>query len=142
MDDRDGWRERVKELCAVSVIWWWWWWWSLTFIFQLHSKILEFCLLFTLWCFSFAFKVCIHYQIVQAASLRWTRKKNGRNFHLSPKRWCVVIQYTNENKNSYFKSTSIMIILNKVGYEHLTLSSKCLYWLEFQESEWFEKSIE
>ena len=27
MDDRDGWRERVKEVCASSATWWWWWWW-------------------------------------------------------------------------------------------------------------------
>ena len=25
MDDRDGWRERVMEICASSTTWWWWW---------------------------------------------------------------------------------------------------------------------
>ena len=24
MDDRDKWRERVREICACSMIWWWW----------------------------------------------------------------------------------------------------------------------
>ena len=28
MDDREGWRERVKEIRADSTTWWWWWWWS------------------------------------------------------------------------------------------------------------------
>ena len=30
MDDRDGWWERVKEICPGSLTWqwrWWWWWW-------------------------------------------------------------------------------------------------------------------
>ena len=24
MDDRDGWGERVRKLCAIKLIWWWW----------------------------------------------------------------------------------------------------------------------
>ena len=27
MDDRDGGRERVREIRASSSTWWWWWWW-------------------------------------------------------------------------------------------------------------------
>ena len=27
VNDRDGWRERVREICAGGVTWWWWWWW-------------------------------------------------------------------------------------------------------------------
>ena len=27
MDDRDGWQERVREICASCMTWWWWWWW-------------------------------------------------------------------------------------------------------------------
>ena len=26
MDDRDEWRERVREIRASSMTWWWWWW--------------------------------------------------------------------------------------------------------------------
>ena len=25
MDNRDGWWERVREICAGSTTWWWWW---------------------------------------------------------------------------------------------------------------------
>ena len=28
IDDRDGWWERFRELCAVSATWWWSWWWQ------------------------------------------------------------------------------------------------------------------
>ena len=28
MDDREGWRERVRDI-HVDVATWWWWWWSL-----------------------------------------------------------------------------------------------------------------
>ena len=26
MDDREGWWERVREICADGATWWWWWW--------------------------------------------------------------------------------------------------------------------
>ena len=56
VNDRDRWRERVKDICAVNVSWWWWWWWwwyimiaasyhKTTIlpieIFVLHSNILQ-----------------------------------------------------------------------------------------------------
>ena len=28
MNDREEWRERVKDIRATSAIWWWWWWWQ------------------------------------------------------------------------------------------------------------------
>ena len=27
MDDREGWRERVRDIGADNATWWWWWWW-------------------------------------------------------------------------------------------------------------------
>ena len=27
MDEWDGWWEKVREICAVSITFWWWWWW-------------------------------------------------------------------------------------------------------------------
>ena len=29
MNDREEWRERVRDIRATSAIWWWWWWWFL-----------------------------------------------------------------------------------------------------------------
>ena len=26
MDDREGWRERVRNISADGMTWWWWWW--------------------------------------------------------------------------------------------------------------------
>ena len=28
MNDREKWRERVRDIRATSTTWWWWWWWS------------------------------------------------------------------------------------------------------------------
>ena len=28
MTNRDGWRERVEGILAVTMPWWWWWWWG------------------------------------------------------------------------------------------------------------------
>ena len=27
MNDREEWRERVRDIRATSARWWWWWWW-------------------------------------------------------------------------------------------------------------------
>ena len=27
MNDREQWRERIRDIRATSAIWWWWWWW-------------------------------------------------------------------------------------------------------------------
>ena len=27
MNDREKWRERVRDIRASGTIWWWWWWW-------------------------------------------------------------------------------------------------------------------
>ena len=27
MNDREEWRQRVRDICATSTTWWWWWWW-------------------------------------------------------------------------------------------------------------------
>ena len=39
MNDREEWRERVRDIRAVSTRWWWWWW------FHLYKEVLE-----VLWC--------------------------------------------------------------------------------------------
>ena len=31
MNDREKWRERIRDICASGMTWWWWWWWSLEF---------------------------------------------------------------------------------------------------------------
>ena len=41
MDDRDGWRERVREIRASSVTWWWWWWWWYMFKKSWKNKIIR-----------------------------------------------------------------------------------------------------
>ena len=30
MNDREEWRESVRDIRAASTIWWWWWWWYST----------------------------------------------------------------------------------------------------------------
>ena len=27
MNDREEWRERVRDIRSTSATWWWWWWW-------------------------------------------------------------------------------------------------------------------
>ena len=45
MNDREEWRERVRDIRAASTRWWWWWWWWwLLQIFKTLEKS-EFCVL-------------------------------------------------------------------------------------------------
>ena len=32
MNDREEWRERVRDIHATSAIWWWWWWYIYIYI--------------------------------------------------------------------------------------------------------------
>ena len=27
MNEREKWRERVRDICTNGTTWWWWWWW-------------------------------------------------------------------------------------------------------------------
>ena len=36
MNDREEWRERVRDIRATSAIWWWWWWWWYIYIYILE----------------------------------------------------------------------------------------------------------
>ena len=27
MNDKERWRERVRDICVDGTTWWWWWWW-------------------------------------------------------------------------------------------------------------------
>ena len=33
MNDREEWRERVRDIHATSATWWWWWWYIYTYIY-------------------------------------------------------------------------------------------------------------
>ena len=37
MNDREKWRERVRDIRASSTTWWWWWWWWWQFYHLLYS---------------------------------------------------------------------------------------------------------
>ena len=40
MNDREEWRERVRDIRATSAIWWWWWWWFLQqFLWEDHMQV-------------------------------------------------------------------------------------------------------
>ena len=39
MNDREKWRERVRDIRASGTTWWWWWWWwyKMFFTQQMHT---------------------------------------------------------------------------------------------------------
>ena len=34
MNDREEWRERVRDIYATSTTWWWWWWYIYVYIYM------------------------------------------------------------------------------------------------------------
>ena len=36
MNDREKWRERVRDIRASGTTWWWWWWWHLNCVLMLN----------------------------------------------------------------------------------------------------------
>ena len=34
MNDREKWRERIRDIRASGMIWWWWWWYSYQSLFK------------------------------------------------------------------------------------------------------------
>ena len=38
MNDREEWRERVRDIRATSAIWWWWWWNHITYCCYLFEE--------------------------------------------------------------------------------------------------------
>ena len=38
MNDREEWRERVRDIRATSARWWWWWWWCQVFFICLQAQ--------------------------------------------------------------------------------------------------------
>ena len=39
MNDREEWRERVRDIRATSATWWWWWWWWLNSYTTLSASL-------------------------------------------------------------------------------------------------------
>ena len=51
MNDREGWWERVSNICADGTIrWWWWWWWNLQIVLFLITQ----------YSISYLFALCLH----------------------------------------------------------------------------------
>ena len=55
MNDREEWRERVRDIRATSAIWWWWWWWWFWLYYLIISSI------FFYFCFAYQFVHLVNY---------------------------------------------------------------------------------
>ena len=41
MNDREKWRERVRDIRASGTTWWWWWWWWSNGIFSKRKESVQ-----------------------------------------------------------------------------------------------------
>ena len=41
INDREKWRERVRDIRATSTTWWWWWWWRLVWKTRIKWKTID-----------------------------------------------------------------------------------------------------
>ena len=55
MNDREKWRERVRDIRATSTTWWWWWWWLIMWLTvsspSRHNLNLIFCCILCVFAF-------------------------------------------------------------------------------------------
>ena len=49
MNDREKWRERVRDIRASGTTWWWWWWWWKEEIYAPNKKICSKMYLFMIY---------------------------------------------------------------------------------------------
>ena len=68
MNDREKWRERVRDIRAGGTIWWWWWWWYIGVVISVieiyfHVALCRFiCLIFVstnVWIHCWCVCVCV-----------------------------------------------------------------------------------
>ena len=86
MNDREEWRERVRDICAASTIWWWWWFGKLSetakYIFKMMRDVIS------------QFKLMLKWLVWRSTScyvsklferkLIWTRKNGLEKFRGKP----------------------------------------------------------
>ena len=49
MNDREKWRERVRDIRASGTTWWWWWWWWWWWCLQIRRYTVFTCAKVELW---------------------------------------------------------------------------------------------
>ena len=42
MNDRETWRERVRDIHASRTLWWWWWWWYISYYLLQDTNAMNF----------------------------------------------------------------------------------------------------
>ena len=70
MNDREKWRDRVRDIRASGTIWWWWWWWNISFknFLSFYNNISTLCNFFLTVLFFFNIKILI--KLIQL-DLKW-----------------------------------------------------------------------
>ena len=71
MNDREEWRERVRDIRATSAIWWWWWWYTHTHThYRIYNSVLlvKKLIISDCWkCYSSHFWVCNRWWLILKA---------------------------------------------------------------------------
>ena len=42
MNDRENWRERIRDIRALGTTWWWWWWWYSVIVLVAQNSLWRF----------------------------------------------------------------------------------------------------
>ena len=116
MNDRDEWRERVRDIRATSVIWWWWWLWYNKPRWYLNLTISLFIFLqkLTLAKFSMAETTTgenYESKFHELEDLSWTSFQYSQTIHLFIKKfvWVRAKRYT-VNKTIVTQSLNFQIL--------------------------------
>ena len=69
MDKREGWRERVRDICADGVTWWWWWWYGYNGFFEETERLAWLCLYICIYAWKYIY-IYIHTSSSSSSSCR------------------------------------------------------------------------
>ena len=128
MNDREEWRERVRDIRATSAIWWWWWWWW-WYIYMLNdywdlNSFEEPCFTWVATIASFAIKlnptgvrsIYCHPQadcFVVSQLFSVARRARFSKLGLKPG-WLIHQLLVQQQKSKYYKMNSSQMNLNLV----------------------------
>ena len=86
MNDREKWRERVRDIRAGGTTWWWWWWYNGIYLQQSFKKYFYWCI----FCFSYVDNV---FFVWKSANIINTFLKFLEKQEMQPNLKCVPLKW-------------------------------------------------
>ena len=122
MNDREEWRERVRDIRATSAIWWWWWWLLLSLLclllFIIHLGNIHF--------YKDGFGINLIHEVWYAK-----RKRNLTKWNLY--KWIEFCHSITDNKliTTILQNPEAKYGIGRIGFMPFLQSAEAKHWMIF-----------